>query len=137
MDARGGVCSLGEESQKRQEDTQGQLGRKGVQRTAGSLAGAAGRVAPGGGALCGEVWAGLPSNLLLAASALRNKCPLGLCFLCNILAFDTRCQAVSKRSLGRILQTQVDVDSGFPVSGFGPPRRCECLESFVALCSLE
>lgn len=55
MDARGGVCSLGEESQKRQEDTQGQLGRKGVQRTAGGLAGVAGRVAPGGGALWGSV----------------------------------------------------------------------------------
>lgn len=55
-------------------------------------------------------------------AALKNKCLLGLGFLCNILAFDTWCLAVSVSSPGRISQTRVDVYSRFPVRGFGRPR---------------
>lgn len=78
-----------------------------------------------GGGLAGEAW--LPATRQRAtcswlSSALRNKCPLGLWFLCNILASDTRCQAVSPSRLGRISHTRVRVYSGFPISAFDPPR---------------
>lgn len=129
-DAGAGICSPaggGGESQKRQEDIRSAGEKGGPKYRAGGLWWAVGRVVPWRGALLGKC--GLhrpPSSLLLAVSALRNKCPLGLCFLCNILAFDTRCRAVSMRSPGRILQTRLDVYSGFPVSGFGPPRHKLC-----------
>lgn len=43
----------------------------------------------------GGVGSTSPADSLLVILALRSKCPLGLCFLCNIVDFDTRCQAVS------------------------------------------
>lgn len=55
------------------------------------------------GALFGKCGISATHDLLLIISALRSKCALGLCFLCIIPAFDTRCQAVSTGGLGRLL----------------------------------
>lgn len=63
----------------------------------------------------------------LVISALRNRCPLGLCFLCIILALDTKCRAVSVGSLGRILPMRVAVHSRFP-GGVLAPWCCQCFE---------
>lgn len=55
------------------------------------------------GALFGKCGISTTHDLLLIISALRSKCALGLCFLCIIPAFDTRCQAVSMGGLRRLL----------------------------------
>lgn len=66
------------------------------------------------GALLSSVSCTAPSTELLAVSALGNTCPLGLGFLCNILAFDTRCQAVSMRSPGRTFRAEWVFTVGSP-----------------------
>lgn len=55
------------------------------------------------GVLFGKCGIDATHDLLLVISALRNKCLLGLCFLCIIPASDTRCQVVSMGGLGRFL----------------------------------
>ena len=52
-----------------------------------------------------DVW-DLAAHVPLVILALRSKCPLGLRLLCNVLDFDTRCQALCEGSLRRVFQAR-------------------------------
>lgn len=75
---------------------QGCLGSGGEKESAeGGFWSGPGLLSPTGEFPSGCVGSRPLARLSLVISVLRSKCPLGLCFLCNILDFDTRCQTVS------------------------------------------
>lgn len=60
-----------------------------------------------------DVW-DLAAHVPLVILALRSKCPLGLRLLCNVLRFDTRCQALCEGKFGEGFPGQRGVCSGSP-----------------------